>query len=136
LEDVPILKDDISRKPITINGDNNGNLSREILVCPYLGTEEDPQTSFLFTSQGNYCHRLSPARPVSTGYQGRICFDRGAFVACPLYEGERNNRLPEGFVQNRDALGKPSKLVPRWILFTLTIALASLAITIYLLSTY
>lgn len=103
----------------------------ESFVCPFLGMEEDPETSFLFVSPGNYCHRLKPPKPVSTGYQGSVCFDRNAFVQCPIYKKSWNGKLPEEFGQRNANTVRKQKLTPGWAVLLLLVSLILLGISVY-----
>lgn len=126
----------MKRTQILTVSNHKGNNSQveinaEAYVCPFLGMENDPETSFLFVSPGNFCHRLNPPRPVSTGYQGSVCFDRQAFVECPIYKKNWNRKLPEGFAPRKGGQVGNQKLTPGWLVLLLVISLAVLAASIY-----
>ncbi|MBX3048650.1 MAG: hypothetical protein KIT46_03535 [Anaerolineales bacterium] len=108
-----------------------GDSSVETLVCPFLGMEDDSETSFLFPSPGNFCHRPKPAKSVSTGYQGAVCFDNKAFLHCPVYQKNWNGKLPEGFRQRIVKNGSQEQLTPRWVVLLLFLSLIFLAISAY-----
>jgi LysM repeat protein len=63
--------------------------------CPYLGLEDDPETWFAFSSDSNYCHRVSPAEPVARHYQSEACLSEN-FAGCPIFRAAANwrGRLP------------------------------------------
>lgn len=103
----------------------------EAYVCPFLGMENDPETSFLFVSPGNFCHRLNPPKPVSTGYQGSVCFDRRAFVECPIYKKNWNRKLPEGFTPRNGGRVGDQKLTPVWLVMLLLFSLTILGTSVF-----
>lgn len=103
----------------------------ETLICPMLGMEDDPETSFLFPSPGNFCHRLKPPKAVSTGYQGTVCFDNKAFVQCPIYQKNWNGKLPEGFRQRNGGGDTQERLTPRWAVLLLLLSLILLVASAY-----
>ncbi|MBX3048639.1 MAG: hypothetical protein KF885_05630 [Anaerolineales bacterium] len=102
-------------------------------ICPFLGMEDDPQTSFLFTSPGNFCHRLKPPKAVSIGYQGATCFDSKAFVKCPIYQKKWDGTLPEGFRHRNGNNSSQQPLTPpRWVILLLLLSLILLGISAYM----
>ncbi len=103
----------------------------ELHVCPFLGMQADPETSFLFTSPGNFCHRLQPPKAVSLGYQGTVCFDSKAFMKCPIYQEKWDGTFPEGFRQ-RNGNSSSQPLTPRWVIFLLLASLILLAVSAYI----
>jgi len=74
--------------------------------CPYLGLEDDPETWFAFSSDPNYCHRVSPAEPVAKRYQTEACLSEN-FAACPVFRAAENwrGRLPRE-IRHSDSGGR------------------------------
>lgn len=107
------------------------DINTESYVCPFLGMEEDPETTFLFSSPGNFCHRLNPPKPISTGYQGSVCFDSQAFVLCPIYKKNWDGKLPEGFNQRDSSTAHAKNLTSRWLVILLIISLVFLGVSLY-----
>lgn len=65
--------------------------------CPYLGLEDDPETWFAFSSDANYCHRVSPSEGIARNYQIEACLLEN-FVTCPVFRAaaDWHGRLPSG----------------------------------------
>jgi hypothetical protein len=60
-------------------------------VCPFLGLEQDLQTSTSFPSAGNFCHRTRPYGTPNLDYQRSFCFSQN-HSNCPIYT--RSGRAP------------------------------------------
>jgi len=54
--------------------------------CPYLGLQYDSSTCHAFSSEHNYCHKVSVPGPVDLDYQSAVCLTESHFD-CPIYNG-------------------------------------------------
>ncbi len=54
--------------------------------CPYLGLQYDSSTCHAFSSEHNYCHKVSIPGPVDLDYQSAVCLTESHFD-CPIYNG-------------------------------------------------
>ncbi len=61
--------------------------------CPYLGIETDPSTWLSYANSGNFCHRLTPPRPVDLQHQREFCLTR-AYPICKIYAQHSPAPLP------------------------------------------
>lgn len=96
-------------------------------ICPYLGLEVDPQTSYQYTSSGNYCHNMVPPRSVDTDYQQETCLTSN-FSQCVIYKSDGwKGSLPGNIIAKHKRTNKSL-----YILIIIIISLAIVAGGVYL----
>lgn len=93
-------------------------------ICPYLGTQEDPQTRFEYPANGNRCYKARPVRGINLAHQREVCLQAG-HVACPVYNRSRPGRLPPDIAAPR---ARPLSTGGRLVLFALAAAVFALGI--------
>lgn len=64
------------------------------LVCPYLGTKNDPRSHMAFPAPFNYCHFCDPSAAVNLKHQGEYCLDEN-HASCEVYVSGEGQRLPK-----------------------------------------
>ena len=61
--------------------------------CPFIGRETDSNTSHLYPSRANYCHRVNPPGRVSLTHQSQRC-QTSEYKECSIYSQDRLTELP------------------------------------------
>lgn len=62
-------------------------------TCPFIGRKSDQNTSHLYPSKGNYCHRANPPQRIQITHQAELCLN-GKYEQCPAYSQDGLERLP------------------------------------------
>ena len=66
-------------------------------ACQFLGQKNDQSTSYIYPSQGNYCHKMNPPKRVQITHQAELCL-KAEHEQCPIYSQERMEKLPADIV--------------------------------------
>jgi len=61
--------------------------------CPFLGLDEDPQTSIDFASDRNYCYRTEKPTPILLEHQKKYCLAKN-YPTCPVFQDLSHLTLP------------------------------------------
>ena len=64
-------------------------------TCPYLGIKTDENTSHLYPSRANYCHRVSPPGRIVREYQSQWCL-ADQYKDCLVFPQDGLSKLPAG----------------------------------------
>jgi hypothetical protein len=88
-------------------------------VCPYIGTETDPEIRFAYPSSGNYCLKVDPIEHITFHHQEETCLTP-KFRQCPVYQEYWVGPLPDeirgdGIEINRD------KVKRFWVLLAMSV---------------
>jgi LysM repeat protein len=67
---------------------------RQAKVCPYLGLNQDPQTSLAFPSASNLCYHAKPLAAPSAEYQRSFCLNGRQHTRCPVFTRSELAPLP------------------------------------------
>ena len=62
--------------------------------CPYLGLQDDSQTSLLFPSTFNVCHHAQPLGSPNLEYQRAFCLKGRQHTSCPVFTSSELASLP------------------------------------------
>ena len=110
-----------------INQTTDPNLLRGKL-CPFLGLEDDRETSLAYPSMHNCCFHAKPVVAVNLIKQRQYCISIN-YNTCPIYTNEIITKLPEGW-----GYRKLMRLQPQaWLLFALIAFVVVAAILVSIL---
>ena len=81
-------------------------------TCPYLGIKTDENTSHLYPSRANYCHRVSPPGRIGRGWQSQWCL-AGQYKDCLVFSQDGLSKLPAGIgvAKHKRRRKKPWRIV-------------------------
>lgn len=77
--------------------------------CPYLGLQDDPQTSLFFPSTFNVCHHAKPLASPNLEYQRDFCLKGRQHTGCPVFTRSELAPLPPeiGAPTKKQFFGRP-----------------------------
>ncbi|MDD2921894.1 MAG: hypothetical protein PHQ36_06360 [Anaerolineales bacterium] len=87
-------------------------------ICPFLGLEDDADSSLAFPSDSNYCHRSAPISPVKTNYQREFCLS-GKHRQCLVFSRRQIGPLPDHIRAKKNRAGETRKISQRNIIAVL-----------------
>jgi hypothetical protein len=101
---------------------NHANSAKR--VCPFLGLQDDPDSSVAFPSNLNYCHRSQPPGSARFNHQEEFCLTT-AHSACPAFLRKAKIPLPQHIRAHHSRAKKNSakKILSGLILLTVCVAL-------------
>lgn len=95
------------------------------LVCPYLGTKNDPRSHMAFPAPFNYCHFCDPSAAVNLKHQGEYCLDEN-HTSCEVYVSGEGQRLPKSIrLKASSSASRQSPIL--WIVVLVLLAAAAVA---------
>ena len=88
--------------------------------CPHLGIRQDPNSRFIFPTNANYCHKVTPVDSVRRAYQEKVCLS-AEYQSCPIFQQDWQGELPSDI---RGRISKKTKKMKySWVGFGLVIFL-------------
>lgn len=95
--------------------------------CIYLGLQDDPETVLQFVSDGNFCHRASPAATPNPAHQKAFCLTN-KHISCPVFLLAEKRPLPADIIFHDYKPNSIGKVVFRGVLLAILLVLVTAAI--------
>lgn len=92
--------------------------------CPYLGLQYDSSTCHAFSSEHNYCHKVSVPGPVDLDFQAAVCLTESHFD-CPIYNGVEVELPAQPEARRRQGLLRYGCIFTAIAVFSILVALAA-----------
>jgi hypothetical protein len=103
-------------------------------ACPFLGLEDDADSSQAFPSNINYCHRCKPVAPVKLNHQAEFCLNT-KHRTCSVFLREETGRLP-GHIRAQHSRARKTRWNSKGNIIAIIIALiVIIALALFLLQT-
>ena len=108
---------------------NDGNELEKI--CPYLGLQGDPSTSYAFPNPRNFCHRSKSNQSISLAHQTKYCLSQ-EYPSCPIFQSPKaeNNLIQsiDSEVEEKKTITIPTKF---WVISLLVFSILVITMIIY-----
>ena len=76
------------------------------IICPFLGTEIEPETHFQYSCEWNFCHKSDKPRQILATHQDDYCL-KVQHKKCEVYREETPNIFPENLLTRPDSKESP-----------------------------